>query len=848
MDRGRDRRLVLIYFIHVYIAFGQRQGILSLKAYIVAGPPMGIATVVLPTNPELDPEGDSEALRHWKRPNGRGLLEGKKYCRRKTLRDEHYISLARSGKYKIMSQAVVEATIQARKSSAVDSIRNISHGDPIFSIQLPREAHELTSDEGSSQSGSCGTLTSIDESLVTISSGQPMGSDENFNGATHTPADTEEDIELVALDNLMAQMDWNYEAQSSNSAQSILDDSIFVGEDEILSREKYVQSLKSRTSATPAIGYPTEPKLNYLHGQMTGLAGEVMLINNISRLDIRGDGEVTRLGAGESYRPNHNRRSPPRADTFRSDRDRDRSPRRDRRTPPLASDSYHPGGRDRSPRRRSRTPPYRARDRSPPRDMTWRGRPRSPPRGARTPLRARSPRRFSPRRDDDRRERPRSPRRDERRRSRSPFDRNRTPLRARSPIRARSPLPRRSPPPGPRGSWRPRSRSRDPRDIRTPLGPSSQSWRRRSPSPLRRRSPSPIRRRSPSPALRDSERSSGRSSGTNSRRSSPPVHPSRQALTQAATREAIRSPVPIRDRSPLGLAYRQRELESARSTPKDRSPIRPTAPRSPPRGPAATFRGTEVTFRAPTGPSGGRTFTAPVPSGPSSSYNSRSGSESTGPIAPPSGPRGYAPPRGPSASMRGGRSSFSIDRYSRPDTSSWGAAPLARPNAELSSRTSLPPPRPPPSVSPSPARDTPPAAPTNPSGIPTGPRAGTTIPSRPSLQHSSSIYHSRGSISGPSSGLRIHPAMVGIPPIIPGGRIDPTASGIPTDLAARLRKKEDEAEVLREELKQRQEKLRNGLKHWDRLSRESASMGLKSELSERHLRVLAGEGVGGKAF
>lgn len=289
------------------------------------------------------------------------------------------------------------------------------------------------------------------------------------------------------------------------------------------------------------------------------------------------------------------------------------------------------------------------------------------------------------------------------------------------------------------------------------------------------------------------------------------------------------------------MAYRQREQESSRSTPKDRSPIRPTAPRSPPRGPAAAFR-------APTGPSGGRNFTTPIPSGPSSNYNSRSGSESNGHIAPPSGPRGYAPPRGPSASLRGGRSSFSNERHTRPDTSSWGAAPPARPNTDLNSRTSLPPPRPPPSVSPSPAREAPPTAPTGPSGIPTGPRAGTTMPSRPTLQHSSSIYHSRGSLSGPSSGPRIHPAMVGIPPIIPGGRIDPAASGIPTDLAARLKKKEEEADILREEVKQKQEKLRKGLKHWDKLSRESASMGLKSELSERHLRILAGESVGGKAF
>ncbi|KAF7924415.1 uncharacterized protein EAE98_007466 [Botrytis deweyae] len=720
--------------------------------------------------------------------NGRGFPESKKCSKEKPLREDYFISHARTGKYLISSEAVVGAM---RDRAA--RTRHLAW----YEAQLrPRfETHGSLSNGGGSQTSDIKSLKDSNEKNVGSSYNQSMVKIEIPNDATYTPVKTEEEIDLSHIENITIRANWDFEA-----------------------------ALRPRNA-----------------GSFSNNRKEV-LTNKNRRLDIRGDGEVTRLGAGESYRPNHNRRSPPRADTFRSDRDRDRSPRRDRRTPPLSSDSYHPSARDRSPRRRSRTPPYRARDRSPPRDMTWRGRPRSPLRGGRTPIRARTPRRFSPRRDDDRRDRLRSPRRDERRRSRSPFDRNRTPLRPRSPIRTRSPLARRSPPPGPRGgSWR-RSRSRDPRDVRTPLGPSSQTWRRRSPSPpIRRRSPSPIRRRSPSPALRDSERSSGRSSGTNSRRSSPPVHPSRQALTQAATREAIRSPVPVRDRSPSGLAYRQ--VKQERSASKDRSPIRPTAPRSPPRGPAATFR-------APTGPSGGRNFAAPIPSGPSSNYNSRSNStsEGNGHIAPPSGPRGYAPPRGPSASLRGGRPSFSTERHSRPDTSSWGAAPPARPSTDLNSRTNLPPPRPPPSVSPSPARETPPAAPTGPSGIPTGPRAGTSVSSRPSLQHSSSIYHSRGSISGPSSGPRIHPAMVGIPPIIPGGRIDPAASGIPTDLAARLKKKEEEADILREEVQQKQEKLRKGLKHWDRLSRESASMGLKSELSETHLRILAGEGVGGKAF
>lgn len=90
--------------------------------------------------------------------------------------------------------------------------------------------------------------------------------------------------------------------------------------------------------------------------------------------------------------------------------------------------------------------------------------------------------------------------------------------------------------------------------------------------------------------------------------------------------------------------------------------------------------------------------------------------------------------------------------------------------------------------------------------------------------------------------------MANLPQIISGGRIDPTASGIPADLAVRLKKREEEAEVLRAENNDKEEKLRKGLKIWDKLQRDSASMGLRSELSERHVRMLAGEGVGGAAF
>ncbi|KAG9236148.1 hypothetical protein BJ875DRAFT_241496 [Amylocarpus encephaloides] len=541
------------------------------------------------------------------------------------------------------------------------------------------------------------------------------------------------------------------------------------------------------------------------------------------------------MGNGESYRPAARPRSPPRADTYRTDRDR-------ARTPP-ASDSWHPNSRNRSPRRRSRSPMRR--DRSPLRD-NWRARARSP--------RARSPsRRFSPRRDDDRRARS-PPRRDERRRTRSPFDRSRPP-------RNRSPISRRSPPTGPRGTFRPRSRSPDRRDDRrdrTNNRPSSSNWRRP---------------RSPSPQARDSERSSGRTSESTSRRSSPHVHPDRLPLTQAASRDSransppiqrARSP-PQRARSPPSSNYRERESarstpgqrsprpqrarspptqqlayrdrETTRALPRERSPVRSLA-KSPPRGPAS--------FRAPTGPSSGRNFTAPAqsPSAPLS-VSAHSKHEHAAPSFPPSGPRGFVGSTRGGGFMRGGRGSFVSEKPSRPEP--WGSAPPIRTVPEASPHGSTPATRPTPTPSPSlPSGPSVASIPTGPAaGIPTGPRAG--VPTRPLLQHSSSTYSSR-TAANIAAGPRPHPAMANLPQIIPNGRFDPTASGVSSDLAARLKKREEEAEILREELNAKQEKLRQSLKGWDKLSRDSASMGLKSELSERHVRMLAGEGVGGAAF
>jgi hypothetical protein len=90
--------------------------------------------------------------------------------------------------------------------------------------------------------------------------------------------------------------------------------------------------------------------------------------------------------------------------------------------------------------------------------------------------------------------------------------------------------------------------------------------------------------------------------------------------------------------------------------------------------------------------------------------------------------------------------------------------------------------------------------------------------------------------------------MANMPQIILGGRIDLMASGMSTDIVARIKKREDEAEGLRADLEAKQDALRKNLKEYERLKSDSAQWGLRSELSERHVRMLAGEGVGGAAF
>lgn len=91
-----------------------------------------------------------------------------------------------------------------------------------------------------------------------------------------------------------------------------------------------------------------------------------------------------------------------------------------------------------------------------------------------------------------------------------------------------------------------------------------------------------------------------------------------------------------------------------------------------------------------------------------------------------------------------------------------------------------------------------------------------------------------------------------MPAIIPGGKIDPSltplTTGVTRELEPHHRRLKEEEERLREDSRAKEEKLRKSLRLWDKLERESKAFELKSDLSEKSLKNIAGEGMGGAAF
>lgn len=91
-----------------------------------------------------------------------------------------------------------------------------------------------------------------------------------------------------------------------------------------------------------------------------------------------------------------------------------------------------------------------------------------------------------------------------------------------------------------------------------------------------------------------------------------------------------------------------------------------------------------------------------------------------------------------------------------------------------------------------------------------------------------------------------------LPPLIPGGKVDPAMTpltlGVSRELEPHYRKLKDEEEKSRDELQAKQERLRKSLYTWNRLERDSRAWELRSDLSEKSMKNMAGEGMGGAAF
>ena len=149
----------------------------------------------------------------------------------------------------------------------------------------------------------------------------------------------------------------------------------------------------------------------------------------------------------------------------------------------------------------------------------------------------------------------------------------------------------------------------------------------------------------------------------------------------------------------------------------------------------------------------------------------------------------------------------------------------------------------------------PPVLPTGPSGIPTGPRAATSSSAAASPSLTSKPFNpptGPASHGTPQRQSLAQNLIASMPPIIPGGKLDPAAvplsTGVTKDLEATHRKHKEEEERAREALKATEERLRKNLRVWGKLERESKNFELRSDLSERSLKNLAGEGLGGAAF
>ncbi|KOS18450.1 hypothetical protein ESCO_001048 [Escovopsis weberi] len=277
--------------------------------------------------------------------------------------------------------------------------------------------------------------------------------------------------------------------------------------------------------------------------------------------------------------------------------------------------------------------------------------------------------------------------------------------------------------------------------------------------------------------------------------------------------------------------------------------------KSPPRGPAA--------LRAPpTGPSANRTLpptvSTPVPQRYSSSTPTATphGPE-VSPTNPPQGPRGYVPPaRTTFPPSRGGRGGASAGASASSGGGSGGSGAGAGAGSSSSSSSASWNPSRPPGHSSGPPQAA--SAPSGPPAIPTGPRVTpSSTPATPSGPPSLSrpfnppTGPSAQHAGGPRQTLAQN-LLSTMPHIVPGGKLDPAMTplllGVTKDIEPHYKKLKDEEEKIREELRVKQERLRKSLYTWNRLERDASAWEVRSDLSEKSMKNLAGEGIGGAAF
>ncbi|KAL9036634.1 MAG: hypothetical protein Q9180_004187 [Flavoplaca navasiana] len=534
----------------------------------------------------------------------------------------------------------------------------------------------------------------------------------------------------------------------------------------------------------------------------------------------------------DTYRPSDRaQRSPVRTDSYRGNR----SPPRRARTPPqYAVDSYAPGARggrprSRSPRRRSRSPATRGRFEG----GGYRARPRSPP-----------PRTFSPRRDSYARSPPRA-----RRYSRSPPARARSPppVRRDAPVDSRRP---RSPyrgrpasPPRERYERRGYSLSRDSASRNPPKDDNYRpAPRERSRSPLRRsanisRAPSPMSSHGSARQMHPDRLPGG------SRPRSPVYAESRQVAQEALPTYRDRSP-PRRPRSPLPARSPPRDYRQ-RSPPPPRRRESPPPPRDDFRNGSTPAKWSENPMNAPTGPSYRNGDSRPPPSVPA--YQDRYAREAPSPSAPPSAPISMSAHNRPSSAAH-------HQPPIRPRGGGYGSHPRDGPYGPPRGRGgyySGPPPTRQSYDSRSPA-----------DGPPSGPRGAPPPSSSHGPPPSSSYYDHRSAIephrppfrSNNSSSTTYprtqrfnHPAAASLPQPIPGGKIN--SAGIDPAAEKRLQELEEQKRKLLDAIDEKQAGKRKVLREWERGEAEVKRDGLRSELAERGLESLTGEGGGvGNAF